>query len=282
MPHKLYIDSRKRVSGSHSDFDYQLPNPIQVPKSGCSVDSCHLANVFPTITSHNRFIYIEEISTANVSTKRKVGLTVGQSHDGTTLATEVATQLNTGTTLTANSYSCMFNMGTGKHTISNTTPSPADFSIWPADYLKHGLWNPFNLGSIPAYLEGDDCYDVIGFAGVTQITGNASTPITGEGHINVMPYHSLFLHSNLGLQGDAIGPDNSQSIVRKIVLDQPPGSMVNDFHSLPYDYVSVQPSQIRNLHFRLADYRGRTVDMLHTGLSFSLLLNSILHMYTLI
>ena len=47
--------------------------------------------------------------------------------------------------------------------------------------------------------------------------------------------------------------------------------MVHDFHSLPYDYVSVQPSQIRNLHFRLADYRGRTVDMLHTGLSFSLL-----------
>ena len=70
---------------------------------------------------------------------------------------------------------------------------------------------------------------------------------------------------------DAIGPDNSQSIIRKIVLDSPPGNMVNDFHSLPYDYVSVQPSQIRNLHFRIADYRGRTVDMLHAGLSFSLL-----------
>ena len=56
-----------------------------------------------------------------------------------------------------------------------------------------------------------------------------------------------------------------------IVLDQAPGSMIHDFHSLPYDYVSVQPSQIRTLHFRMADYRGRTVDMLHTGLSFSLL-----------
>ena len=75
-PRKLYVDSRKRVSGTHSDFDYQLPNPIQVPKSRCFVDSVHLANVFPTITSHSRFIYLEEISTANVSTKRKVGLTV--------------------------------------------------------------------------------------------------------------------------------------------------------------------------------------------------------------
>ncbi len=82
---------------------------------------------------------------------------------------------------------------------------------------------------------------------------------------------TLFLHSDLGLQGDALGPDSSSSIVRKIVLKTGPGSQVNDFHSLPYDFVSVQPSQIRNLHFRLADYRGRTVDMLHTGLSFSLL-----------
>ena len=149
------------MSGSHSDFDYQLPSPIQVPKSRCFVDSVHLANVFPTITSHSRFIYIEEISTTNVSTKRKVGLIAGQYHDGTTQATEVALQLNTGTTLDANSYSCTFSASTGKLTISNTTASPADFSTWTADYLKHGLWNPLKLASIPAYIEGDDCYDVI-------------------------------------------------------------------------------------------------------------------------
>ena len=186
MPHKLYIDSRRKASGTHSDFDYQLPQPIQVPKSRCFCDSVHIANVFPTIHSGNQFIYIEEISTANVSTKRKVPLTTGQTFDGTTLAVEVAIQLNAGTTLNAASYSCTFSTVTGKLTISNSTPSPADFSIWPADYLKHGLWNPINMVSIPAYVEGDDCYDVIGFAGPTNITGNASTSITGAGHINVM------------------------------------------------------------------------------------------------
>ena len=59
-------------------------------------------------------------------------------------------------------------------------------------------------------------------------------------------------------------------IIRKIILDQPPGSTIHDFHSLPYDYVSVQPGQIRSLSFRIADYRGRTVDLLHNGVSFSL------------
>jgi len=234
------------------------------------VDSLHIANVFPTITSHSKFIYIQEVDTSNVSTKRKVALTQ-RTYDGTTLATEVALQLNTGTTLTAASYSCTFETTTGKLTIANSTSTPADFNIWPAEYLKHGLWDPLNSGSIPDYIEGDDCYDVIGFASVYKITGNASTPITGEGHINVQPYHSLFLHSSLGMQGDCIGPDDSQSIIRRIVLNSAPGTMVNDNFSLPYDYVSVEPSQIRNLSFRLADYRGRTVDLQHTGFSFSLL-----------
>jgi hypothetical protein len=268
-PRKLYIDSRKRASGSHSDFDYQLPNPIQVPRCRCFVDAVHLANVFPTITEHSRFIYIEEITAGNVATKRKVGLTAGIGHDGTTLASEVETQLNNGTTLPA-SYSCVFTSSTGRLTISNTSPLPADFSVWPADYLKHGLWNPLNSGSIPDYIAGDDCYDIIGFAGVSKITGNSTTPIAG-GHITVTPYHTLFLHSDLGLQGDSIGPDNSQSIIRKIVVETAPGTLINDFHSLPYDYVSVQATQVRNIHFRLADYRGRTVDLLHTGMSFSLL-----------
>ena len=121
------------------------------------------------------------------------------------------------------------------------------------------------------YIEGDDCYDVIGFAGSAGITGSQTISVSGNGHINVMPYHSLFLHSSLGLQSDSIAPDYSQSVIRKIVIDQAPGNMVNDFHSLPYDFVTVQASQIRNLHFRVADYRGRTVNMLHTNISFSLL-----------
>ncbi len=128
-----------------------------------------------------------------------------------------------------------------------------------------------NVGGIPDYIEGDDCYDAIGFHGPYKITGNVSTPIVGNGHINVQAYHSLFLHSSFGLQGDCIGPDDSQSIIRRVVLDSAPGCMVNDFRSLPYDYVSVQASQVRNISFRLADYRGRTVDLQHQGFSFSLL-----------
>ncbi len=251
-PRKFYIDSRKRVSGSHSDFDYQLPMTVEVPKSRCFVDSVQLANVFPSITNDNKYIYLREKNTSNVTTNRQVELTVG-SYDGYTLATEVALRLNTGTSLLSNSYGCLFYPPINKLIINNSTVSPAQFSI------------------VPDWVNGDDCYDVIGFVSPYNITGNVTTSITGTGYVNTMPYHTLFLHSDLGLQGDAIGPDNSQSVIRKIVLDQPPGGVVNDFHSLPYDYVTIQPGQIRNLHFRLADYKGRTVDLLHTPITFSLL-----------
>ena len=268
---KLYVDSRRKISGSHSDFDYQLPNTIQVPPCRCFVDAVHIANIFPTITEHSKFIYISERATNNAITYRKVELTANKSFDGPSLAVEAAAKLNVGTTLTASSYSCTFDATTGRLTIANSTAAPSTFTIWPADYLKKATWNPGNATpGAGAYIEGDDCYDVIGFAGGEGITG-AQTSVTGEGHINIMPYHSLFLHSSLGLQGDSIAPDYSQSVIRKIVIDQAPGNMVNDFHSLPYDYVSVQASQIRNLHFRVADYRGRTVNMLHTNISFSLL-----------
>ena len=240
MPHKLYVDSRKRVSGSHSEFDFQLPIPIQVPKSRCYVDAVHLPNLFPSITAHNRHLYVEETTLANSSVKRKVALTAGKVFDGTSLATEIALQLNSGTSLTASSYTCTFAPATGRLTIANSTISPADFSVWPEAYLKQGLWDPTNSPSVPDYIADDHCYDVIGFASPYKITGNAATPVTGAGHINIQPYHTLFLHSDLGLQGDCIGPDGSQSIVRKIVLESAPGSMTHDFHSLAFDYVSVQ------------------------------------------
>ena len=56
-----------------------------------------------------------------MSTRRKVGSTAGQNHDGTTLGTELALQFDTGTTLTASSNSYTFSSSTGQLAISNTT-----------------------------------------------------------------------------------------------------------------------------------------------------------------
>ena len=89
-----------------------------------------------------------KVSTKSVSTKRQVGLKV-VGCNGTTMACEVTPQLNIGTAMAANSYTCISGSGTGKFTIinSSTTASPADSDIWLENGLEHGLWNPINLGT---------------------------------------------------------------------------------------------------------------------------------------
>ncbi len=112
--------------------------------------------------------------------------------------------------------------------------------------------------------------DVSTTGGGSILTGNSTTPIVGAGHVNTLGYHTLFIHSELGLQGDSLTCTGETSVVRRVVLDRPQGSMVHDFRSLLLDYVRVPKSLIRQLHFRLSDWLGRTVE-LQNSWSFSVI-----------
>jgi hypothetical protein len=108
---------------------------------------------------------------------------------------------------------------------------------------------------------GSDPYssdDVTGLSGDHILQGNS---ITASMHVNVLRYHSLFIASSLGTHADSVGPQGQSSVARKIVIDQPAGGFVNDFHSLPFDYISLDKQSIASIRFRLTDWRGRTVDM---------------------
>jgi len=279
-PHKLYIDSRARLNAgnsSHADFSVQLPRPIEVPESRAFIDSVHLPNTLPTIHAQNKYVYVvERVGQPATVYMRKLALTEG-TYNGVELATHLQTVLNTqviptqsstGTNLGTNSYIVAFSSTAGKLTISNSTVN-ATFEFWPRDYLQANptLW----MMTAPySYAANDDAYDVLGFAGGSILSGNSATPIVGTAHVNMLGYHTLFIHSELGLQGDSLTCTGETSVVRRVVLDQPQGSMVHDFHSLPFDYVRVPKSQIRQLHFRLSDWLGRTVE-LHNSWSFSVI-----------
>ena len=260
MVHKLYIDSRKRIRGTSSNFAYQLAVPIEVPSGRAYVDSVSLPNSFPSIHDDNQFVYIEE-RVANTDFKRKIALTKGF-YDGFTLAEEVESKINTGTNL-ATPYTVTFNDKTGKLKISNA----GTFSVWPDEALAKGFWNPQLGANIPLY-NNDSANEVLGYYGKDALQGNE---VISNGHISIMPYHSLFIHSDLGTQNDSIGPNGESSIIRRIVMDQVIGSMIHDFHSLPHDYVSVPRSNIRTINFRITNYEGKEVDMSHMNISFSII-----------
>ena len=170
------------------------------------------------------------------------------------LAVEVKTQLDT---LDLTGYAVTSSDLTGRLTI--TCSDPGKFRIFPAEYLDTHPY-AFQGHSAPWYASDD----VTGFSGSTILEGNS---LTAASHVNRMAYHTLFINSSLGNHDDSIGPMSQSTIARKVVIDQPPGGQVNDFHSLPYDYISLEKQSISAIRFRVTDWRGQTIEMGHWSLS---------------
>ena len=113
---------------------------------------------------------------------------------------------------------------------------------------------------------------VTGFAtGGSILSANASTTVTAPDVVNTQPYHQLFLRSSLGNGYDAIGPDGSSDIIRRITCQVPLNDMIVDQHSLPHDSVTVGNREVSSLAFRLTDCFGKTVDTKGHHISFSII-----------
>ena len=95
--------------------------------------------------------------------------------------------------------------------------------------------------------------------------------ITAEQHVNTMRHHTIFINSDLVSHNDSIGPLSQSTIARKVVLDAPYGSMINDFHSLAFDYIALEKQSISAMRFRLSDWQGHNIEM-NSGWNLSIIL----------
>lgn len=272
MPFKLYIDSRFRqeTGGSTSDaeFSIELPHPIQV-RGKTVVDTILIPNTFYVIRAgENDRLHIRE----NASTCRIVTIAEGQ-YNGITLKDAVLTALNRGRSMTGQ-YTVTYDTPTNKLVIGNLDAA-ATFHIYPTAWLKANTatWNAAAGGSLQIDASNlMDAGSVTGFAtGTAILSGNPSTTVTGTEVVNTLPYHQLFLRSSLGNGYDAIGPDGSSDIIRRITCQVPLNDMIVDQHSLPHDSVTVGNREISSLSFRLTDCFGRAVSTQGHHISFSII-----------
>ena len=86
-----------------------------------------------------------------------------------------------------------------------------------------------------------------------------------------MRHHTIFINSDLGAHNDSNGPLSQTTIARKIVVDQPYGSMINDYHSLAFDYIALEKQSLAAMRFRLTDWMGQSIEMT-AGWSLSIVL----------
>jgi hypothetical protein len=120
-PRKLYIDSRYRSSGTHSDFVFQLAQSIEVPVGMVAIiDSLSVPNVFQTIDNTRNKLYVDMFG----HSPQIVTLTTGM-FNGVTLAAELQSQLNA---MGIGTYTVVYHSTTGQLSILATGVGYATFS----------------------------------------------------------------------------------------------------------------------------------------------------------
>ena len=185
---------------------------------------------------------------------RRIELTKG-SYTFDSIATELQNQLNTGSDLPT--YAVSPSVVKGRLSLANS--SVLKFHIYPNQFLEK---NSYSFPGYTAPFYPSDA--VLGFSGHSILSGNA---VTAASHVNVQAYHSLFINSTLGSHSDTLGPIGQSTIARKVVIDQPPGNFVHDFHSLPFDFIRIEKQSISSIRFRVTDWQGQTVEMSDWSLS---------------
>jgi hypothetical protein len=284
MPFKLYVDSRfrKDTGGSNSDseFTVELPHPIQV-KGIAFVDTVLVPNSFYVIRAgENDRLHVRE-TLDNASTYRICTIAQGQ-YNAITLKDAVLEALQTGKTIPGD-YTVTYYVPINK-LIIGTLDAAASFHIYPTSWLKANsdTWNTMAFVSMPTpphpFIDPNNLMDagsVTGFAGhgtgANILSGNISTDVTAPDVVNTQPYHQLFLRSSLGNGYDAIGPDGSSDICRRIVCQVPLNNIIVDQHGLPHDSVTIGNREISSLSFTLTDCFGKIVNTNGHHISFSII-----------
>jgi hypothetical protein len=112
---------------------------------------------------------------------------------------------------------------------------------------------------------------VIRFNTSIVLSGDGNVAVVAPDVVNLLPYHQLFLRSSIGTGYDALGPDGSSDIIRRITCQVPINSIIVDQHSQPHDSVTVGNREVSSMSFRLTDCFGKTVNTNGHHISFSII-----------
>ena len=242
-PRKLYIDSRYRSSGSHSDFTYQLAQSIEVPHGMVAIiDTVSVPNVFQTVDGTRNKLYLE-IYGAN---PQVITLTTGQ-YNGVTLAAELQAQLNA---MVHGTYSVVYNSATGQLSILSN-------DVVYVRIRERGSERP------------DDALEAIGAMGGVDLADGHT--VTLPHHVDIAGTRVLYLCSSTFGHYSSLGPRGESDILRAIYIDASNGSYIVDRLANPFEFIECAGQQLQSIRFTLRDGNGQIVDLRGRSISFSII-----------
>ena len=102
---------------------------------------------------------------------------------------------------------------------------------------------------------------------------NGGLSVWTSSYLNLIPFRALYLNSAELTDHRYSSPINySSSIIRKILINQQLGGVVNDDHSgaMQADYIDVSGKNLKRLSFRLTNETGKVINLYNIPLEFAL------------
>ena len=263
MLRKVYIDSRYKTSSSTSntDFTFELKQNLDLPDSTtCWIDDVSIPHTWYTVENFNSNLYIRVVATGNID--KRINLTQ-KNYTGSTLATELQTQLNNAFT---ESFTVTYFSPTGRLNISISTNN---FIIYTETELENNTMTWTGTGSDSYVNYKNLANDLLRHSDAMSATDEFTTNF-----IDLLNVHSIYIcSSNLG-SFQTLGPRGNTDILKKVPVSSNYGYLILDSVVSTIDGIDVSKQGIKTLHFRITDVRGNIIPLHGSHVSFSLIFKS--------
>ena len=272
---KCFIDSQYRLpqSKSSSDFVVELNENFECPAgTKCWITEVSLPTTWKTTENgFYEYLYVMVFDDSDVFVKNFRVYLGNKIYFAEQLAFDINEGLNnnTGDLSTGGIFVYAYSSSTRtieikiKDGLNYKVKIPTDTEL--ANYVN-GQWDSV---SAP--------YDNRNVVSINYLLSNY-VPTTGglttwtSSYLNLVPFRSVMIHCPELAEHHYSSPSSySSNIVRKVLIDQQLGGVVNDTNSAFHeDYIDVSNRNLKILSFRITDTNNKTINLYDINCQFSL------------
>jgi hypothetical protein len=270
-------------SKSTSDFSIELPETMYFDNNSSVfyIDVVCLPHSWYTVEENlNNKLYLHMQKENPVQRWSIIVSLTPNNYTGTSLASHLQAIMNssikgTGKPLPANSllnpFTVVYIANTNKLEISmEPIAGGADqFNILTPTDLKTKHNNTFTESY--NVTNPGDCNELIGnMEGHSKLYSTGAGAFT-SGALNLQPIRNVYMHSSALGNLSNIGPDGSQTVIKKIPIQAEYNNFIFDQTVMYNDYNSCSGQTLKKLDFQLKTSRGEIIPLRGINVSFSLI-----------
>ena len=286
---KICVDSRFRSfdSPSTSNFKIELKENILIPENyGAVITDICIPRSWYTVEYNNNKLYFafqSQALFAELYVVRQLIITIpSRNYDINSLASTLKTTINTQVVLarpndfsSITPFNVLADVSTGTISIIPTNGLELRYSHVYTDIDMQNM--PASIWSGPSYVK-DNLQSI---NSVLSNVGEVSAPLYQKysamqpyvsGFINTLPYDSIFITCNQLSAFENIGPRGERNLLKKVLVNEPYGGLLNDNWINEYDFTNVGRLLLRTLEFKVQDPYGNELNLHGATVSFSVLL----------